>query len=104
MAHYMVVIAQIPEVNDKVVEYGRKTAPLIKQYGGEYLLRGGPIKVLEGEWPAQRRMVVSKWPSLEALEAFWNSEEYQTVNRPIRAGTGKYDVAIYSDQYTPPAR
>jgi uncharacterized protein (DUF1330 family) len=104
MAHYMVVIAQIPELNAKVIEYGQKTAPLIKQFGGEYLLRGGPVKVLEGEWPARRRMVVSKWPSLEAIEAFWNSEQYQTINRPIRAGTGVYDVAVYSDEYTPPRK
>jgi uncharacterized protein (DUF1330 family) len=102
MAVYMVVVARIPEINDKVVEYGRRTAPLVKQYGGEYLLRGGPVKLLEGEWPAERRMVVSKWPDMAALDAFWNSTEYQTVNKPIRAGTGQYDVAVYSDDYTPP--
>lgn len=102
MAAYMVVIAQIPEANEKVIEYGRKTAPLIAKFGGEYLLRGGPVKVLEGEWPRRRRMVVSKWPSVEAIEAFWNSEEYQTVNKPIRQGTGIYDVGVFEDQYTPP--
>lgn len=102
MAVYMVVIAQLPEVNEKVIEYGQKTAPLMRRYGGEYLLRGGPVKVLEGEWPARRRMVVSKWPDMASLDAFWNSEEYQTVNKPIRKGTGIYDVAIYSDDYAPP--
>ena len=104
MSHYMVVIAKIPEINEKVIEYGRRTAPLIARYGGEYLLRGGPVKVLEGSWPAERRMVVSKWPSLEAIEAFWNCTEYQTVNKPIRAGTGEYDVAVYSDEYRPPQK
>ena len=93
--HYMVVIADIPAFTPPVMEYTRRVIELVERHGGTYLMRGGPLELLEGEWPAQHRLVVSSWPSLEALRAFWQSDEYQQVVKPIRAGTGRYHVAVF---------
>ncbi len=44
---------------------------------------------------SSRPCVVSRWPSLEAAKAFWNSQEYQEVLKPLRADTGLYDVGLF---------
>lgn len=93
--YYMVVIARIPAMSDSLARYSQQTSALLARHGGEYVVRGGPQAVLEGSWPDDRRVVVSRWPSLEALKGFWNSSEYQQVIKPLRAGTGDYDVTIF---------
>ncbi|WP_446830833.1 DUF1330 domain-containing protein [Candidatus Foliamicus sp.] len=51
--------------------------------------------VTEGDMWSSRPCVVSRWPSLEAAKAFWNSQEYQEVLKPLRADTGLYDVGLF---------
>lgn len=92
---FMVVIARIPAMTESLARYSRQTAELLARHGGEYLVRGGPLELLEGSWPDERRVVVSRWPSLEALRAFWSSSDYQQMIKPLRAGTGDYDVAVF---------
>ena len=43
--------------------------------GGTYLVRGGPIEVLEGNWHPNR-IVVVRFDSAEAARKWWNSSEY----------------------------
>lgn len=45
------------------------------RYGGNYLVRGGAMKFLEGNWEPSR-LVVIEFPSMERLHAFYDSEEY----------------------------
>ena len=40
-------------------------------------------------------LIVSRFPTREQLDAFWKGDEYRNNVRPLRAGTGKYDIAIY---------
>lgn len=95
--HYMIVIAEIPSFTEAVLEYTRRVIDLVKRSGGEYIVRGGPLETLEGSWPTDRRLVISRWPSLEALRAFWCSEEYQSIVKPLREGTGQYHVVVYPE-------
>lgn len=44
-------------------------------YGGTYLVRGGAMEILEGEWELSR-LVVIRFPSMERLRAFYHSDEY----------------------------
>ena len=44
--------------------------------GGEYLIRGGDITVLEGNWEPGR-VVVIKFPSMADLRVWYDSNEYQ---------------------------
>jgi uncharacterized protein (DUF1330 family) len=56
-------------------EYKTGVPALIRKHGGEYLVRGGKIDVLEGEWPLQRVSVI-KFPSSDAVYAFRNDPDY----------------------------
>ena len=64
-------------------QYASKAAPLVKKYGGEYLVRGGALTVVEGDYFKPRRLVILRFPSEKAFYDFYNSEEYQAV-RAIR--------------------
>jgi uncharacterized protein (DUF1330 family) len=48
------------------------------KHGGEYLVRGGATRVLEGDWDPQS-LVVVRFPNQLALNAFWDDPEYQPL-------------------------
>ena len=47
----------------------------IKKYGGTFVVRGGPVEPLEGEFGFER-VVVIEFPSVDAARAWYRSEEY----------------------------
>ena len=61
-------------------DYRRGVPDALKPYGGRYLARAGETVMLEGS-PPPNRSVVIEFPSLQKLQEFWNSPEYQ----PLRA-------------------
>ncbi len=75
MAAYIIVEI---EVTDPTVyeEYKRLAPPSIAQYGGKYIVRGGPVDVLEGEWKP-KRLVVLQFESADRARAWWSAEEYR---------------------------
>src|SRR5579862_7471531 len=77
MAAYL--IADI-EIDDKADydEYIKRVPAVIAAHGGRYLVRGGTTKVLEGDWHP-RRTVVVEFATMDALQAFWASPDYQSV-------------------------
>lgn len=70
---------------------------IVARHGGTYTLSGVPAKVLEGDWPAGRSLVVERFPCLEAIERFWYSDEYQKEVKPLREGSGRYLVVAYEE-------
>ena len=63
-------------------EYARGAAPIVEQYGGRFLARGGRYETLEGDWQPPR-IVIIEFPSVEQAKAWHDSPEYREV-RPIR--------------------
>ena len=61
-------------------EYVSRVLPIAKKYGGEYIVRGGENKVVEGTW-AYSRTVVIKFPTYEKALEWYNSDEYQPVKK-----------------------
>jgi uncharacterized protein (DUF1330 family) len=39
------------------LRYKRTVMPSMEKYGGRFVARGGPIHVLEGEWPRERLII-----------------------------------------------
>ena len=77
------VIAQIKVTNPKnYKEYLAKVTGIVKKFDGEFLVRGGEFKHVEGEWKHSRNIIV-KFPSYEKALEWYNSEEYKPV-RQIR--------------------
>ena len=77
------VIANIDVKNTEVYKkYVEGVVSTIKKFGGEYLVRAGEFKVMEGEWKHSRTVVI-KFPTYEKALEWYNSEEYKPV-KPIR--------------------
>ncbi len=77
------VIANIDVKNPEAYkEYISKVKPIVEKFGGEYLVRAGEYKVIEGKWKHPRTVVI-KFPSYEKALEWYNSEEYKPV-RQIR--------------------
>lgn len=93
MSAYMLIIA---ELDDPVGfrDYAIAASKLIGKFGGEYLIRGAQEAVtLEGDWPEEKKIVISKWPSMEKAKEFWNSPEYAEVKK-LRLGKARVTVRL----------
>ncbi|MBT4739706.1 MAG: DUF1330 domain-containing protein [Rhodospirillaceae bacterium] len=95
MAGYVVAIARIDKMTDGLKEYIGKAADLSAEHGAEYVVRGPAKEVLEGDYLNGRSVVVSKFETLEKAESYYHSDAYQKDIKPLREGSGVYDVAIF---------
>lgn len=91
MDAYMIIEAEISNPT-QFAEYAREVPAVVEHYGGEYVVLGGRHVPLEGDW-GDVRLVISRWPDVEAARAFWNSTEYAEV-RKLREGTGEFRVMV----------
>ena len=73
------VIAEV-EVRDADAyeDYKSAVLPIVAQYGGRYIVRGGRIESVEGSDPSGR-MVVIEFPHFAGAQAFLRSEAYRPV-------------------------
>lgn len=67
-------------VNDEALfsEYRKAVPATLAPFGGKFVVRGGNLKLLEGEWP-HPRLVIIEFPSREAAEGWYKSAEYQKI-------------------------
>lgn len=79
MSAYLIVGLDVHD-EETMEEYRELVSPNIAAYGGRYLVRGGAMEVLEGNW-APRRTVVLEFPDMAALKRWYDSPDYA----PIRA-------------------
>ncbi|MSO54731.1 MAG: DUF1330 domain-containing protein [Rhodospirillales bacterium] len=61
-------------------QYGKEVPSVIEKFGGRFLVRGGAMTGFEGKGPTERFVVV-EFPSMEHVQTFWNSPEYQATKR-----------------------
>ncbi|MEH6405582.1 MAG: DUF1330 domain-containing protein [Sneathiella sp.] len=97
MAAYMV--ARINVTDPVQYEQYKILAPVaIKEYGGEYLTRGGAMETLEGQ-KETLRVVLLKFPNMDKARGFYNSPEYKKA-RDARAEAAEGQF-ILLDGYSP---
>lgn len=65
--------------------YKTLAPPAIAAYGGKYLVRGGSMDVLEGDWEPSR-VVILEFPTAEQAKAWIDSPEYREA-RALRHAT-----------------
>lgn len=73
-------------------EYRKLVAPLLAKFGGRFLVRGGAIHHLEGNWHP-KRVVVVEFESVEKAKAFSDSPEYAAA-KAIRHRTSDSSVIV----------
>ncbi len=91
MAAYVVVEV---DVTDPVgyEEYRKLGPPSVAAYGGEFIVRGGKVEVLEGKW-APKRLVVIEFESAERAKQWWSSQEY-SIPKQVRQKTAITNMIV----------
>jgi uncharacterized protein (DUF1330 family) len=75
MAAYFIVDLEITDAAG-FEEYRQLVPATIEKYGGRYLVRGGRVETLEGEWQP-KRVVVLEFPTVEQAKRWYDSQEYR---------------------------
>jgi uncharacterized protein (DUF1330 family) len=82
------VIADVEVLDSAGYEQYRQQVPAtIAAFGGRYLVRGGAVAALEGDW-LPKRCVILEFPSMAQLEAWYESPAYVPL-RALRERTTK---------------
>ena len=75
------ILANITVTNpEQYEEYKKLSTIAMKAHGAELCVRGGKVEVLEGDWTPDR-VVLHKFPSVEAARRFNDSVEYAAARK-----------------------
>ncbi len=91
MAAYAIVDIEVTDP-EGYAEYRELAPPIVAAYGGRYIVRGGDVQALEGDWQP-KRLVILEFPSVEQAKAWWASEEYR-VPKEMRRRTTRSNLII----------
>jgi uncharacterized protein (DUF1330 family) len=89
MAAYVIATIQVTDP-EAYPDYTKLSGPAIARYGGRFVVRGGPLEVLEGSLEADRVVVIG-FDTKEQAMMWWNSPEYEAAKSlRRRASTGTF--------------
>ena len=77
---------------ERYEDYKKLAPPAIAAYGGKYLVRGGQLDALEGDWNPSR-IVVLEFPTAEHAKAWIDSPEYREA-RALRHATASTNAIL----------
>jgi uncharacterized protein (DUF1330 family) len=83
MPAYLIVETDIHDP-EQYEHYKAASPAAVEAGGGRFVVRGGELAVLEGDWQP-KRLVVIEFESLEAAKRFYESDRYQEAKR-LREG------------------
>ena len=87
------VIANLDVTDPSVFsDYGEQVSPVIKKFGGRYLVRGGDVENLEGD-PGFKRLVILEFPDKTAAKNFYDSKEHAPLFA-LRKTSAKSTLAL----------
>jgi len=100
MPAYILSIVEVTNPGPNLKKYSEESARLARQHGGKYVIRGKSPNVVSGDLLSKKVVVLLEFPSMDNLNAFYHSDAYQKDCKPMREGTGIYDIAFFE---SPPA-
>jgi uncharacterized protein (DUF1330 family) len=86
MPAYIIVETDITDP-EQYEQYKAASPGAIEAAGGRFLVRGGELAVLEGDWQPSR-LVVLEFEDLDAAKRFYDSELY-TKAKKLREGAAR---------------
>ncbi|MET0682984.1 MAG: DUF1330 domain-containing protein [Casimicrobiaceae bacterium] len=91
MPAYLIVDCEVTDP-ERYEIYKQLAPPAIAKYGGRYLVRGGDVTPLEGDW-RPNRVVILEFPDVETAKRFYASPEYGNA-RAKRAGAATMNMVL----------
>ena len=91
MSAYVIASVNVTDP-EKYKNYMALSPGAIEAAGGKFIVRGGNPKIMEGDWP-RPRVVVVEYATREAAEAFYNSTLYVAA-RAKREGAAEFSMIV----------
>ena len=77
----------------RYAEYAALSPGAVAAAGGAFVVRGGRHETLEGDW-TPGRLVVVRFPSLEAAKAFHDSALYVAARARRAGATSRFNMVV----------
>ena len=77
MPVYLIIDIAIID-QDAYGEFVERVPAVVEQYGGRYLVRGGEVSTMVGDWQPER-IVLIQFESIEQVQEFFASPEYLAI-------------------------
>jgi uncharacterized protein (DUF1330 family) len=92
MPAYVIVETDVHDA-DQYEHYKAAASDAIVAGGGRYVVRGGELAVLEGEW-RPTRLVVLEFDDLDAAKRWYDSPEYREAKQLREGAATLHMVAV----------
>ena len=89
MAAYVIVETDISDA-EQYEQYKAASPGAVAAGGGRFVVRGGELAVLEGEW-SPSRLVILEFEDLDAAKRWYESETYQDAKK-LREGAARLNM------------
>ena len=91
MAAYVIVSIKVQDPV-RYEAYKSMVPPTLAAYGGNFIVRGGKLETLEGEWSPER-FVIIEFPSADQAKAWWGSMAYAEA-KALRQATSASEMIV----------
>jgi uncharacterized protein (DUF1330 family) len=98
MKYYAVAEVDVTEPG-WVRDYVTNVTPMVERRGGRYLARTSNLDKLEGEREPPQTFLIIEWPSREAADAFYESEEYRPYRERRRGGARNQFALVAGEDF-----
>lgn len=88
---YAVAYLQDVDFGDDIVRYMREIDATLVPFGGEFIVHGGDLAPVEGEWHGD--LVIIRFPDRAAADGWYASSAYQRI-LPLRTRRSVSATAI----------
>jgi uncharacterized protein (DUF1330 family) len=76
----------------EIIEYLRRVDATMQPFGGRFLLHGGPVDAVEGNWTGD--LIIIEFPDLDSARGWYESPEYLQI-RHLRTENTTADTIIF---------
>lgn len=88
---YAIAYLRDVDFGGDIIRYLREIDGTLEPYGGEYLVHGGKISPVEGEWNGD--LVILRFPDADSAARWYESADYQRI-LPLRLNNSTSMAAI----------
>jgi len=101
---YLVATLEVSDLNAYFENYGGPVFPMLANAGAEILVGTPSVNTLEGDYDATWTAIV-RFPTMDALEAWYNSAEYQAI-APARRDLSRVETSVLlaAPGFVPPSQ